>query len=606
MAIIKNLLIKLGVKGARQSTKVIGGVSKGLQGLAKQALKAGLVFYGAQGIIRGIKHTAQISGQLKGVEGGFKSLTKGIGGASDTLNKLQKATNGTVSNLDLMTQANNAMLLGIFENNDQMEEMFDVAQRLGTALGKDTLFGVESLVTGMGRQSKLMLDNLGIMIDVEKGNEEYAKSIGKTVSELTDQEKKTAFNNATMKEAKKLVESLGKEQLTTSDRINILKSSATNMAGVIGTALTPAFNKSLDVMADFSVKISNTVSALSKIDFKATGKNILKNTDALLTAFRDTYMAYVDFLPDYWKTVFGKIFPIAKKILNKVLDLVKAAGSFIWEPIKIGAQIMGVKVKNIFIKMFNAIKEQFNSFADSWVGEKMGIEKLGMTDLVDTESLVNELENTDFMKKIRELHGGEDQIQTLAQFTDRQKEIWSTYFNSVKETAEEANDKIKESTGGVTKATEKNTETVKKMSIESAISAGQSAESAAGAARSIIKTYISQGIAAQIKEVFAKTPPPFSLVFAGVAAAGASKLFESLIPKFAEGGIVQGSGKQDTVPAMLTPGEVILNQAQQENLAGGMGMTVNIQGGVVDESYVNNELIPALNKATSLGASLNA
>ena len=63
MAIIKNLLIKLGVKGARQSTKVIGGVSKGLQGLAKQALKAGLVVYGAQGIIQGIKHTAQISGQ---------------------------------------------------------------------------------------------------------------------------------------------------------------------------------------------------------------------------------------------------------------------------------------------------------------------------------------------------------------------------------------------------------------------------------------------------------------------------------------------------------------------------------------------------------------
>ena len=603
MAIIKNLLIKLGVRGARKSTKVIGGVTNGLKGLAKEALKAGVVFYGAKGIIEGIKHTAQISGQLKGVEGGFKSLTKGIGGASDTLNKLQKATDGTVSNLDLMTQANNAMLLGIFENNDQMAEMFDVAQRLGTALGKDTLFGVESLVTGMGRQSKLMLDNLGIIVDVEKANEEYAKTLGKTSSELTDQEKKTAFNNATMKEAKKLVESLGEEQLTTSDRINILKSSATNMAGVIGTALTPAFNKSLDVMADFSVKISNTVNALSKIDFKATGKNILKNTDALLTAFRDTFTAYIDFLPDYWKTVFGKISPIAKNILNKVLEFVKAAGSFIWEPIKIGAEIMGAKVKNIFINMFNAIKEQFNSFADSWVGEKMGIEKLGMTDLIDIESLETELENTDFMKK---LFGGEDQIQTLAQFTDRQKEIWSTYFNAVKETAEESNDKIKKSTGAVTGATEKNTAAVKKMSIESAISSGQSAESAAGAARSIIKAYISQGIAAQIKEVFAKVPPPISLVAAGVAAAGASALFDSLIPKFAEGGIVQGAGKQDTVPAMLTPGEVVLNQAQQENLIGGMGTTINIQGGVVDESYVNNQLIPALNKATSLGARLNA
>ena len=144
------------------------------------------------------------------------------------------------------------------------------------------------------------------------------------------------------------------------------------------------------------------------------------------------------------------------------------------------------------------------------------------------------------------------------------------------------------------------------MSIESAISSGQSAESAAGAARSIIKAYISQGIAAQIKEVFAKVPPPISLVAAGVAAAGASALFDKLIPKFAEGGIVQGAGKQDTVPAMLTPGEVVLNQAQQENLIGGMGTTINIQGGVVDESYVNNQLIPALNKATSLGARLNA
>ena len=78
--------------------------------------------------------------------------------------------------------------------------------------------------------------------------------------------------------------------------------------------------------------------------------------------------------------------------------------------------------------------------------------------------------------------------------------------------------------------------------------------------------------------------------------------------KFADGGIVPGTGDTDSVPAMLTPGEVILNAAQQENLVGGMGssITVNIQGGIVDESYVSNELIPAINKATSLGTKLNA
>jgi hypothetical protein len=57
---------------------------------------------------------------------------------------------------------------------------------------------------------------------------------------------------------------------------------------------------------------------------------------------------------------------------------------------------------------------------------------------------------------------------------------------------------------------------------------------------------------------------------------------------------------------MLTPGEVILNKAQQENLVGGMGVTINIQGGIIQEDYVRNELIPAINKATSLGARINA
>ena len=226
-----------------------------------------------------------------------------------------------------------------------------------------------------------------------------------------------------------------------------------------------------------------------------------------------------------------------------------------------------------------------------------------MTDLVDLEALQEQRANTDFMQKF---FGGEDEIQTLAQFTDRQKEIWKKYYDAVAVAKVESDEIINESSAKVEEATNRNVEANKKAGLESAIAAGQSTQSAVEAARSIIKAYISQGIAAQIKEVFAKVPPPFSLVAAGVAAAGASALFDSLIPKFAEGGIVQGAGKQDTVPAMLTPGEVVLNQAQQENLIGGMGTTINIQGGVVDESYVNNQLIPALNKATSLGARLNA
>lgn len=67
---------------------------------------------------------------------------------------------------------------------------------------------------------------------------------------------------------------------------------------------------------------------------------------------------------------------------------------------------------------------------------------------------------------------------------------------------------------------------------------------------------------------------------------------------FADGGIVQGSntGQGDTVPAMLTPGEVILNQAQQENLTESMGtINVNISGNVIGtEEFVRDTLIPEI------------
>ena len=73
------------------------------------------------------------------------------------------------------------------------------------------------------------------------------------------------------------------------------------------------------------------------------------------------------------------------------------------------------------------------------------------------------------------------------------------------------------------------------------------------------------------------------------------------VPKFAEGGIVPGVGNSDPVPAMLTPGELILNQAQQENVAQGLGGGINIEinAPLVDETVIDT-IIPAIQKAQKL------
>ena len=181
----------------------------------------------------------------------FHTLSGGSQNAAGAMEALRNATNGTMSEFDLFQQANNAMILGVSKNSDEMAEMFDIAQRLGRALGRDTRSSVESLITGIGRQSRLMLDNIGIIVKAEEAYESYADKLGKTVDTLSDSEKKTAFLQATMASAREKVERLGDETLTTTDSFDRFGASISEIARRIGDELKPATSSLMDMFSDW-------------------------------------------------------------------------------------------------------------------------------------------------------------------------------------------------------------------------------------------------------------------------------------------------------------------------------------------------------------------
>ena len=246
MATVDEYIISVRTKGDKKAKASLKGVGKAGKDMGLSLDKtlgsvAGLAggFFAAQGLINALKKSINLAGRFQGVSAGFENLTAQAGFSTDTFKKLNDALDGTANSIDIMRQANNAMLLGIFDSEDQMAEMFDIAQRLAQALGKDTTFGIESLVTGLGRQSKLMLDNLGIMIDTNKAYEDFAISMGKTVKQLTDQERKQAFVNATMKSARELSAGLGEETATLNTEMAKLNTILDEMAIGVGEALTP-------------------------------------------------------------------------------------------------------------------------------------------------------------------------------------------------------------------------------------------------------------------------------------------------------------------------------------------------------------------------------
>ena len=79
------------------------------------------------------------------------------------LQKLKAVSGGTISNANLIEAANRAMALNVTRDIGKMAKLLEVARVRAKAMGIDTTQAFNDIVTGIGRQSPLILDNLGII-----------------------------------------------------------------------------------------------------------------------------------------------------------------------------------------------------------------------------------------------------------------------------------------------------------------------------------------------------------------------------------------------------------------------------------------------------------
>jgi hypothetical protein len=232
-----------------------------------------LVTFAFGGMVAGIKRSVTEATKVQTLTRSFVNLGAQVGITEKSLQKLRDATNGTVTDTELLIQANNALLLGIVQNDDQLANLFDSAQRLAQAVGQDAVFGIESLTTGIGRQSRLMLDNLGIIVDTNKAYEKYAEANDTTVKALTDFERKQAFISATMDSINEKLERAGEEVIDFNQQMAKLPVSFTNLQVAIGTHLAPGFAAASESISDVVNQMATFILTLES--------NTLKNIKEL-------------------------------------------------------------------------------------------------------------------------------------------------------------------------------------------------------------------------------------------------------------------------------------------------------------------------------------
>ena len=214
-------------KATSQADKRLQNFNNNLKSIAGNLAAA----FGTKELLRFGRDASVLAGKVDGVRRAFEKLD-GV-----SLDKLRESTSGTVSDLKLMQQTNAAAKLGL--DVKQLGTLFAFASKQAQETGQSVDWLVESVVTGLGRKSVKILDNLSVSaLDLKKALGGVSVEAA-SVAELTEALGKIAKER--MGDAAGMVE-------TTEVKSQRLNAAWENLTATFGTRSAPAYGKLLDFL----------------------------------------------------------------------------------------------------------------------------------------------------------------------------------------------------------------------------------------------------------------------------------------------------------------------------------------------------------------------
>ncbi len=177
------------------------GMAVSAVGAAVGAIAAGAAAIGGAFalITAGAFSLAKSAAPVQGIRSAFAGLASTVeGGSQAMLTALQKASMGMVTNTDLMRQFNLASQLVGVEFATALPQAFTYLGKVASATGQDMGFLMNSLTVGIGRLSPLILDNLGVQVDLTQAYADFAEENGLVAASLTKTQQQAALTAQVM------------------------------------------------------------------------------------------------------------------------------------------------------------------------------------------------------------------------------------------------------------------------------------------------------------------------------------------------------------------------------------------------------------------------
>ena len=558
----------------QKKTKAIGA------GL-KNAFSVVAIVAAGRAVINFAGEISTLGKELEGVQNGFKGIDPQI------LQDVKTATRGTVTELNLMKRLNIAKSfnLPLKEMGTLFEFVHREARRTGQSVDKLT----DVLILGLGRESKLRIDDLGI-----------------SVSQMNEQLKKTPdFTTAVATIMKQRMAETGEYIETAADITERWAADWENMKAEVGLFI----NKGIKLIAPVIDDLRKDM----EIFFKDSGKWLLDTINFWIDLYNEAviFRAIINAIKMTFKTVWITI----KAFFKATTAGVKTVGKLfklLFDPSQWGKGF-GEKLKKIIGDGFDAVKmdvkEAANDYAqmlkDGLGDMRKHVDPLKWNDLADTEEIKEKAKKTG-------QDAGKELTKGLKKTVKEGIEAWQIPAPRI-EPFEADTAAVKETIKGIEDvAFELNS--VNNFIASSFSLLGENIGSGLSDIESFSKKFMSilldfaaqfgkiliaTGVAALgLKNIFAN---PFVGIAAGVALvalAGAAKNLLAEGPKFAQGGIVGGSSfSHDRVPIMAKSGEMVLNNRQQANMFRQINGGGTSKGGVLTARVSGSDLLFILNEA---------
>ena len=250
------------IKSTDQSSAPAKQAAKGMVDLQKAAQAAALA-YGALKTAQKLVDFVEFGAQADRSATALDNLAKAAGTSGNAIvGAMREASGYTIDSLTAMQVANRALVMGVAQTPAEFEKLTETAVTLGRAMGMTATASIDKFILAMGRQSRLIADDFGIIMDSSIAYEKYAQSIGVAADSLNLEQQRLAFSREMMLQATVAVDNLGGVTMDTAGKFEQIKA----LASEAKTNVAKFAMESVEQIGFLGVTLDDVVQGLQLIN----------------------------------------------------------------------------------------------------------------------------------------------------------------------------------------------------------------------------------------------------------------------------------------------------------------------------------------------------